>query len=146
MYIQCTGTWLEYWADSDINLHPQQSVYTDQGNTNPVYSLRRPLELLPERDPHKTVIEAQIHIYISKALFHCWMNNQSSGVILGGDCCQGKRSGRLVERKQPRSWPTENKTAFVEVSRALLGEKRPKRDHNKYRWDQLKGEQEALGT
>lgn len=53
---------------------------------------------------------------------------------------------KTSREKTPSSWQIENKTSFVEVSRALLGEKKPKRDCNKYRQDQLKGEKEALGT
>lgn len=53
---------------------------------------------------------------------------------------------KTSREKTSSSWQIENKTSFVEESRALLGEKKPKRDANKYRWDQLKGEQEALGT
>lgn len=34
---------------------------------------------------------------------------------------------KTSREKTPSSWQIENKTSFVEVSRALLGEKKPKR-------------------
>lgn len=91
------------------------------------------------------------------------MSDQTSGVIPSGDCFQGEslsninkypeKGGELTQRrwktkreKAPRSWQIEN-NSICEAEQCSAGREETRNTLSlKYKWDQLKGEQEALGT